>query len=674
MENINFILEKLKDRKNGFKGNYFIPKLWNCTGFKNYSVDLQRNNEILINPYEFFIDCIENHLLNPKSLIRISSEQKKQPACASGSALPENSVIYSVLPRMFTAWKHDDKLQNGTFLKAICLLPYLKKMNVDIIYLLPVFEYSNSNKKGEIGSPYSIKNIYALDKNLHDDLLGENDGSMVEVEFKAFVEVCHLLGMKVMVDFVFRTVARDSDLIIEHPEWFYWIDLKYKESFCAPHIEAFKKPTVVSQRAISSIYKSKNICEYLSRFSPPPNELDPEKWKLLVKRHGKTGENILELIEEEYRLTTAPGFSDVINDPQPPWSDVTYLKFYFDTHKKAGRYLDKNQPPYILYDIAKLNLFRGELCNIGLWKYTTDVIPYYQRKFGIDGARIDMGHALPPDLNREIIHKAKDINNDFLLWSEEFNCKNSEKARSDGFHFMTGSLWYDYKNIEKAGFYRKVVGSLLSSEIPVTGALESPDTPRAAYNYNNTDSLKMMVYLNYFMPNIIPMINNGMDIMEIQPMNLGLDNSEEGRFVLKKSDPMYKKLAFFDNYCLHWTNPQGGYLASVIEEASSIRNRFIKVIANKENFIYQTEMENNKKLLLLCYYDKKSRESVFFIANKSSRTKAGIILKNLLPDNLMEINKIMLVYKGGESCETVLNPESGLILSPNEVIIGCILF
>jgi glycosidase len=350
-----------------------------------------------------------------------------------------NSVIYSILPRMFTAWRHDDKLQNGTFLKAMSLLPYLKKMNVDIIYLLPVFEHSNSYKKGEIGSPYSIKNIYNLDRNLHDDLLGENDNSMIEIEFKAFVEACHLLGMKVMVDFVFRTVARDSDLIVEHPEWFYWIDLKFKESFCAPQLETFKKPTVVSEKAVPGIYKSKSICKYLSQFSLPPNELDSGKWEHLLKRHAKTGENILEIIEEEYGLTTAPGFADVINDPQPPWSDVTYLKFYFDTHKEAKRYLDKNQPPYILHDIAKLNLFRGELCNTALWKYTVDVIPYYQREFGIDGARIDMGHALPPDLNREIIEKSKGINENFLLLVGEFNCKIQRRPERR-IHFMTGSI------------------------------------------------------------------------------------------------------------------------------------------------------------------------------------------------------------------------------------------
>ncbi len=660
MENLNLILAKLKAGRNSFKGKYYIPKLWNYVGFKNYSTDPGRNGEILVNPYEFFIDCIETHILsNSKS-------------ASNDEVSLENSVIYSILPRMFTAWNHHDKLQNGTFLKAICLLPYLKKMHVNIIYLLPVFEHSNSYRKGETGSPYSIKNIYNLDRNLHDDLLGKDDGSLIETEFSAFVEACHSLGMKVMVDFVFRTVARDSDLIINHPDWFYWIKSRFKNSFCAPHVETLKKPTVVSGNVVSKLYKSNSINKYLAQFSRSPDELDAKKWELLQKKHNNTGENILELIEEEFGITTVPGFSDVINDPQPPWSDATYLKFYFDSHREAKRYLDKNQPPYILHDIAKLNLFRGEMCNTGLWSYTVDVIPYYQNKFGIDGARIDMGHALPPDLNREIIQKAKSINKNFLLWSEEFNCKNSKKVKSDGFHFMTGSLWYDYKNVEKASFYKKVVKSLTTSEIPVTGALESPDTPRAAYNYKNKNKLEMMVFLNHFMPNIVPMINNGMDIMEVQPMNLGLDNNEEGRFVLDKSDPMYGKLAFFDNYRLHWANPESDYLSSVLEKASILRERFLSVIADKENLIYQPELEKNKKILFLCYFDEKLCKNVFFLANRSSRSKAIVNFKRIIPEKLSMLNKIKFVFKDKKLCDAEWDFENSLVLSPTEVIIGSI--
>jgi hypothetical protein len=50
MENINSVLEILKRKSNGFKGDYFIPRLWNCTGFSNYTTVPGRDGEICLNP------------------------------------------------------------------------------------------------------------------------------------------------------------------------------------------------------------------------------------------------------------------------------------------------------------------------------------------------------------------------------------------------------------------------------------------------------------------------------------------------------------------------------------------------------------------------------------------------------------------------------------------------
>ncbi|MDP4182964.1 MAG: alpha-amylase family glycosyl hydrolase, partial [Bacillota bacterium] len=308
MENLSFILEKLKGKKDSFNGDYFIPKMWNSFNFTNYSNDSVRYDEMKLNPYEFISDCIEKIIKNSSGKGSISS------STASDVSL-ESSVIYCLFPRMLTAWNHyDNNLCSGTFLKTICMLPYLKKMNVNLVYLLPIFKYSLSNRKGDTGSPYSIKNIYQLDENLHDNLLGDFNSEILETEFKAFVEACHLLGIKVMVDFVFRTVARDSDLIIEHPDWFYWINLECKNSFCAPKIEGIKAQTVVSEKLVPKIYSSRNVSDYLKQFTYSPKDIDQKKWLSLVDRYKTSGGNILELIEEEFKITTAPGFSDVIND------------------------------------------------------------------------------------------------------------------------------------------------------------------------------------------------------------------------------------------------------------------------------------------------------------------------------------------------------------------------
>ncbi len=666
MKNIELLLDILKNKKKKFTGDFFIPKAWNYFGFNNFSESIGRYGEINVNPYEFFSRCIDNMLDD-------ICEGNAETALPNAPVNMEDSVIYGLFPRMFTAWNHyDNNIRSGTFLKAMCLLPYLKRMGINVIYLLPIFKYSLNYKKGETGSPYSIKNIYQLDENLHDDLLGPLDSSLMEMQFKAFVEACHILGMKVMIDFVFRTVARDNDLILEHPEWFYWIKYNSMSSFSAPAIDTIKPQTGVSEKLIKKLYTNKVTDDYLKQFTLSPKEIDEKNWNKLVKKHHETGRNILDLIEENMGITTAPGFSDVINDSQPPWSDVTYLRFYFDNHEKAVPFIKNNQAPYVLYDVAKLSLFNWKEPNKELWDYTVNVIPYYQEKYGIDGARIDMGHALPTELNKEIIRKTKETNPNFLLWSEEFNCLNSKKALDDGFQFMTGSLWFDYKNIEKPGFYKGALEPLLNSSLPVTGALESPDTPRAAYNYKSPRSLEFMAIINNFMPNVVPMVNNGMEIMEIQPMNLGLDNTEEGRYVLPESDPMYGKLAFFDNYKLHWNNDSWITMPDFLEKAFLLRSRFKKIIGNKENFIYLKNMEKNKKLLVLCYKIHSNNDYLVVLGNKDHKELVQLDLCKLLPDIVKSRDEIKVMYMERHFYNITLTTDDKILLQPKDVIIGII--
>ena len=179
-------------------------------------------------------------------------------------------------------------------------------------------------------------------------------------------------------------------------------------------------------------------------------------------------------------------------------------------------------PPYIMQDGVCLKLNRGGKENAALIKYITDVIPYYRDNFGIDGARIDMGHALSAELNREINAKAKSGVRFFILWSEELIPKRAESAYEDGFHFISGNLWSVYKSFDKPGFNKILLDdTLMNAAIPMTAALETPDTPRAALVHRNADRLRQLVMINCFMPNTVPYINNGQELVEIQPMNLG---------------------------------------------------------------------------------------------------------------------------------------------------------
>ncbi|NLY89516.1 MAG: alpha amylase [Firmicutes bacterium] len=710
MENLRFIAELLEKKKEESTGVYFIPEKWNYCGFTEFSRQEGREGEITLNPYAFFSRCLQS-ILEQGGTSGIAGAGTDR-AGADGENLCRRT-IYGMLVRAHSAWNHyeNGEIISGSFLKSLCLLPLLQTLGVDIIYLLPVCDYSEEYKKGELGSPYAIKNFYKLDENLHDELLGEYSEELLSQEFKAFIEGCHLLGMKVILDFVFRTASRDNDLIIDHPDWFYWIDKEAAAGFHPPVVEKEKKLTTVQDRVLDNLYNSPGIDEYLSKFRPSPEQIDAGRWQKVKERQAQSGKNILTLVEEEFGITTVPGFSDIINDPQPPWTDVTYLRYYFDLHPKARQYVaEEEHPPFILQDGACLNLYQGEQLNKGLWDYIVGVIPFYQQEYGIDGARIDMGHALPATLIREILTKVRAGNPRFIFWSEEFSAENAGAAREGGFDFITGSLWHLYKYHRAAGFQRKFLRESWAAELPVAAAPETADTPRFAWRFGDKRLRELLILLNYFLPNTVPFINNGLELAEIQPMNLGLDNTEEGRFVLEATDPLYGKLAFFDRYCLHWLNPDRDWIEELLAKAARLRGRFIETLAVKENFLPEISCGvKERKLLFFCYRlrlpedspaEGEDRGRLFFLANKDLQDPVTVNFGELLtggageleagsldagtPDagdpeasgkmpgetGKTDIKNIRVVYAGGEERDEEWPAGEARTLNPGEVVIG----
>ena len=107
---------------------------------------------------------------------------------------------------------------------------------------------------------------FAFDEKLSDPLA---QGMGVDQQFEALVEACHILGIRVVMEFVLRTAARDSSLVEEHPDWFYWIYEKYENSFSKPlfspqQLDHIKNVPTLAQDFIAPDKK------YRSMFSAPP--------------------------------------------------------------------------------------------------------------------------------------------------------------------------------------------------------------------------------------------------------------------------------------------------------------------------------------------------------------------------------------------------------------------
>ncbi len=168
---------------------------------------------------------------------------------------------------------------------------------------------------------------------------------------------------------------------------------------------------------------------YLAQFTWSPDRIDPDRWAAVrVSADG----DLLGAIEDEFGITTAPGFSPVINDQQPPWTDATYLRFYRDNAAQVGKYVADGQAPFVMQDSASLSKYPGGKPTEELWRYVEGVMPHYSTHFGIDGARIDMAHAMPAAHNTSMVRRIREVDPTFLLWSEEFDCGKGAQAGRTG--------------------------------------------------------------------------------------------------------------------------------------------------------------------------------------------------------------------------------------------------
>lgn len=113
-----------------------------------------------------------------------------------------NLVIYSIYVR-----NHGP---NGTFTDVTADLPRIQSMGVDAIWFLPIHPIGKLQRKGELGSPYSIQ-----------DFRGVNPEYGSLDDFVELVSHAHELGLKVMIDVVYNHTAHDALLIQQHPEWYH---------------------------------------------------------------------------------------------------------------------------------------------------------------------------------------------------------------------------------------------------------------------------------------------------------------------------------------------------------------------------------------------------------------------------------------------------------------------
>ncbi len=615
------ILKLLKQNRKNIKVP--IPSYWNYPN-NSYTGELIEKNI-----YDVFINLIND--ISNKNINTIK-----------GTDL----IIYSALVRTTTAFDfdNDNKLklkdkyglrETGTLLRMILLLPLLKELGVTVVYLLPIALNSEKYKKGDAPSLYSIKNFFKLDKYLFDPMIGEYSEKLLNLQFKGFIEAAHIIGMKVILDLIPRTAARDNDLLAEHPDWFYWIKKEYEDDLKPPYISELPS-TAYFPKYSKNIYTNNETIEHLKKFVYSPDKLNKKKWNKIKK-----SKDILENIKKAFNITTSPAFSDVINDKQPLWKEITFLRLFLDHPDSAKRFLEKDQPPYILYDVIKSSRAPGKIPNKKLWNKISDILPYWQKKFNIDGVRIDMAHTLPSELEKLIINKAKKINKEFLLIAEELDIGNSNKAKKAGYHAIIGNIWAEEPRW-KTGNIKDVFNFLNRIKLPLLATSETHDTPRTVVRNGKYDLHLFTAVLNYFLPNTIPFINSGFELKEIQPMNKGLDSENSNLKLLPKNDLNYNKLALFNFTSLHWNNDSDNIIR-VMKYCSTIRKQYPE-ITKFDKFKKVKIYNDNRYIFVYKYRLKKDFKYLFFLVN-SNLKKSYKIKFDLKSGNIISVLNLALFKK-----------------------------
>lgn len=113
----------------------------------------------------------------------------------------KNATIYQINTRQFTP--------EGSLRAAEQQLPRLQQLGVSILWLMPIHPIGQVRRKGELGSPYAVRDFMAVNPEL---------GTLADL--KHFVGRAHALGLHVILDWVGNHTAWDNVLRSSHPEWY----------------------------------------------------------------------------------------------------------------------------------------------------------------------------------------------------------------------------------------------------------------------------------------------------------------------------------------------------------------------------------------------------------------------------------------------------------------------
>ncbi len=113
----------------------------------------------------------------------------------------QNAVVYEINVRQYS--------DSSKLIEVVPKLERLKDLGVDILWLMPMQSIGKLNRKGKLGSYYSVKDYKKVNPEFGTDQ-----------DLVLFVKYAHELGFKVIVDWVANHTAWDHEWVKNHPDWY----------------------------------------------------------------------------------------------------------------------------------------------------------------------------------------------------------------------------------------------------------------------------------------------------------------------------------------------------------------------------------------------------------------------------------------------------------------------
>ncbi len=120
---------------------------------------------------------------------------------ASAVPAPKDVVMYEVNLRAFS--------QAGDLAGVTARLDDIQALGANTLWLMPIHPIGQVNMKGELGSPYSVRDY---------GVVSSEYGTLADLT--TLIDGAHQRGMIVLMDWVANHTAWDHPWITEHPDWY----------------------------------------------------------------------------------------------------------------------------------------------------------------------------------------------------------------------------------------------------------------------------------------------------------------------------------------------------------------------------------------------------------------------------------------------------------------------